>query len=314
MDRSWIFLTKAGNIGIAREKDNNLLVYIEKNMFSRSFQVSIWSVLDELMDERREEISIESLNMHLRNNDIAEEEVILLEKAPYPGNYYPRIARENIHFNYVSNDFKQDARAYQNIQSSLDHLFNYIEPAEENLKAYGHKIRELLIITCTEVEYLLQKMLTENGYSKENNRYTTKDYFKCKNVLKLNEYGVRLYHNLDLKLFKPFENWNFENSTESLPWYNAYNSVKHNRGDNIAQANLEHLLDAVSALHILLESQYGKNIFIKLYSYTEDRSVFNTIERPTWEPHEITVPLLKQVYEVKTEWLGKRKYFEDFSA
>ena len=206
MDRSWIFLTKAGNIGIAREKDNNLLVYIERNMFSRSFQVSIWSVLDELMDERREEISIESLNLHLRNNDIAEEEVILLEKAPYPGNYYPRIARENIHFNYVSNDFKQDARAYQNIQSSLDHLFNYIEPAEENLKAYGHKIRELLIITCTEVEYLLLKMLTENGYEQKK-IYKTIDYIKCKDILKLNCFEVQLSQYPKLGTFKPLKHW-----------------------------------------------------------------------------------------------------------
>ena len=100
--------------------------------------------------------------------------------------------------------------------------------------------------------------------------------------------------------------------TKSIVWYDAYNSVKHNRGDNIHKANLENLLNAVSAIHILLESQYGNKIFKKWESYTEDRSMFYTVKAPIWELKEITVPILEQVYKVKTSWIGPRKYFEDF--
>ncbi|RDJ54572.1 hypothetical protein AB722_19695, partial [Acinetobacter baumannii] len=72
------------------------------------------------------------------------EEIVELLEVESPGYFYPRIARENIDFNYISNDFKQDIRAYQNIQNSLDELFNYIEPSTINFSSFGHKIRELL--------------------------------------------------------------------------------------------------------------------------------------------------------------------------
>jgi hypothetical protein len=41
------------------------------------------------------------------------------------------------------------------IFDEMRNLFRYIEPQTENSSAYGHKIRELLIIACTEVETLL---------------------------------------------------------------------------------------------------------------------------------------------------------------
>ncbi|MEL1766000.1 hypothetical protein V2W57_18900, partial [Acinetobacter baumannii] len=71
-------------------------------------------------------LTIEAVSHYLKYKNFFEEIVELLE-VESPGYFYPRIARENIDFNYISNDFKQDIRAYQNIQNSLDELFNYIE-------------------------------------------------------------------------------------------------------------------------------------------------------------------------------------------
>jgi hypothetical protein len=101
---------------------------------------------------------------------------------------------------------------------------------------------------------------------------------------------------------------------ESFPWYYAYNQVKHNRSDNIPHANLKHLLDAVAAIHILLESQYGERIFQGLFGAPEYKSVFYTLTSPEWELDEITAPILKtedKFYRVQAEWLNQRKYFED---
>ncbi|WP_264754347.1 hypothetical protein [Acinetobacter sp. MF4642] len=40
--------------------------------------------------------------------------------------------------------------------------------------------------------------------------------------------------------------------------------------------------------------------------------MFYTVKAPIWELKEITVPILEQAYQVKTSWIGPRKYFEDF--
>lgn len=261
-----------------------------------------------------EQITPEAINYFLSRRGYIKPDVEKFHQVRYPGAYYPRIFRKNINFNPLGPNFLQDMRAYQNIQSSVDNLFNYIEPVELNLRTYGHKIRELLILACTEVEYLLLKVLTENGYQ-EKSRYNTQDYIRCRDVLKLNHYEVRLTQYSNLGIFKPFQGWIESSPTASIPWYDAYNQVKHNRSDNIGHANLKHLLDAVAAIHILLESQYGETIFRGLFGAPEYKSLFDTLSSPDWDIHEITAPILKTQstsHIVETEWLSSRKYFEDY--
>lgn len=130
-------------------------------------------------------------------------------------------------------------------------------------------------------------------------------------MLKLNCFEVQLNQYPKLGTFKPFNNWSAEQPTKSIVWYDAYNSVKHNRGDNINQANFANLLDAIAAIHILLEGQYGSNIFIKHQSLTDDNSLFTTTKKPNWNLSEITVPLLLQGYETESKWLSSIKYFEN---
>lgn len=314
MDQFWVFRTKSGKLGLVRKTKGTIKYYIEDQLvpISGQWEWSDWvdSVMRGYAQGDTEQLNINSLtyNFFYENKN---EEVMELTELKNPGYFYPRIARENLAFNYVSSEFQQDIRAYRNIQNALDELFNYIEPSVINFSSFGHKIRELLILACTEVEYLLLKVLTDNGYP-DKKVYRTQDYVKCKEILKLDSFEVQLNQYPNLGVFKPFVSWNSSSPTKSIVWYDAYNSVKHNRGDNIHKANLENLLNAVSAIHILLESQYGNKIFKKWESYTEDRSMFYTVKAPIWELKEITVPILEQVYEVKTSWIGPRKYFEDF--
>jgi hypothetical protein len=314
MGHSWIFKTETGKLGLVIKSEDIIKYYIRNglNSISGQWEWSDWvdRVSRGYAQGDTKQLNIESISYYFAFQRCAEKAIELYE-VKYPGHYYPRIARENIDFNYLSNEFQQDIRAYRNIQNALDELFNYIEPSVINFSSFGHKIRELLILACTEVEYLLLKVLTDNGYP-DKKVYRTQDYVKCKEILKLDSFEVQLNQYPNLGVFKPFVSWNSSSPTKSIVWYDAYNSVKHNRGDNIHKANLENLLNAVSAIHILLESQYGNKIFKKWESYTEDRSMFYTVKAPVWELKEITVPILEQVYKVKTSWIGPRKYFEDF--
>jgi len=313
-----IFRNSSGELGLF-QKEGNIVKYLirtNNKLYSPSGENN-WNAWVELIDSGnrsgdKEKTTKESIQFFLHSYaESISIEIIETHQVSRPGSYYPRIARENIEFDYVSEEFLHDVRAYQNIQISLDNLFNYIEPSTENLNAYGHKIRELLILACTEVEYLLLKTLTDNGYN-EKKSYTTSDYIKCKDILKLDSFEVGLLQYPKLKRFKPFYGWNSEKPTQSLPWYCAYNSVKHNRNDSITHANLGHLLDAISAIHVLLESQYGRDIFHRWSSLTDDRSIFETKVAPKWMCSEITAPVLSGGYSINTIWIDKRKYFEDY--
>ncbi|WP_369989394.1 hypothetical protein [Pseudomonas xanthosomatis] len=256
-------------------------------------------------------ITVEAIQYYLtRYAESVNIKVVEMSSVRKPGVYYPRISRGKVEFDYVSSEFLQDLRAFRNIQESVDMLFNYVEPSESNLKAYGHKIRELLILSCTEVEHLLLKMLVDNGYERKE-RYTTNDYIKCKEVLGLGDYDAVLAQHNDLRSFKSFGSWSGSSPTKTLPWYSAYNAVKHNRSDNIQDANLEHLLNAVSAIHILLESQYGENIFKRWTSLTEDRSMFSTVSSPKWRCDQVQAPILVPGWDISYKWTEERKYFDD---
>jgi hypothetical protein len=80
------------------------------------------------------------------------------------GEYFPRIWRGvyDVHNHYYYNSinarkmyggsFIGSNVAASNIFDAVESLFRFVEPTKENLSAYGHKIREALILTCTEVE------------------------------------------------------------------------------------------------------------------------------------------------------------------
>jgi hypothetical protein len=311
------FRNSEGNIGFFQKDGNDISYYVNTNSplylvtGADSWKSWVQQVEAGHADGHVEIISQNSIKFFLhRYVESISIDIVDMATILHPGSFYPRISRENIFFNYVSEQFLQDIRAYKNIQSSLDDLFNYIEPSTENLNSYGHKIRELLILACTEVECLLVKTLTDNGY-KTMERYSTRDYIKCKEILGLGKYEVTLAQYPNLKKFKPFQIWAADSPTKSLPWYDAYNSVKHNRSDNIVKANLEHLLDAISAIHILLESQYGKNIFTRRKSLTEDRSIYKTEVWPQWTCAELTAPILTAGYNIQAKWTNQRNYFDD---
>ncbi len=314
------FRNAQGNLGLIQKDGNHVSYYVHTDQeFYKITGSNGWASWVGQVDAGyaegcKEKITVESIRYYMNNYaETLSLDIVDFAEILNPGVYYPRIVRENIQFDYVSEEFLQDARAFRNIQTSLDELFNYIEPSAANLAAYGHKIRELLILACTEVECLLVKVLVDNGYPAKE-RYSTKDYVVCKSLLALHEYEANLVQYPSLKVFNPFLSWDSSSPTKSLPWYDAYNAVKHNRSDNIADANLEHLLDAISAIHILLESQYGRNIFNRWDGHTDDKSIFRTSRHPVWACNEICAPLLIPGYSVKSQWTEKHKYFEDFPS
>ncbi|BAL07787.1 MULTISPECIES: hypothetical protein [Bradyrhizobium] len=144
-------------------------------------------------------------------------------------------------------------RAFQIVQKDLIELFDYIEPADANLLCYSHRILELHARCCFEIEANCAAILRENGYARSGD-WTMRDYRKINASHRMSSYEVKLpawSGNQDT--FKPFQNWS---GHEQLPWYQAYNRVKHSRHAHFTDANLGNLVEAACALAAIFSAQF----------------------------------------------------------
>ena len=140
----------------------------------------------------------------------------------------------------------------------LDELLFYIDPSTEGLESYSHKTRELLILSCTEVENQWHTFFQRSNFSPLNERFfTTNDYVKLLGRLYLNDYFVKLRAGSYQAKIVPFLLWDSANPTTSLTWYDAYNKTKHDRYINFNQAKLKYVIDSIAANIILYAVQYS---------------------------------------------------------
>lgn len=210
-----------------------------------------------------------------------------------PGSYYPRIARPTwgtwpnatIHPANAENAERiaQICVQIASLASSLQTICRTVEPKDDNLHAYGHDIRNLLILACTEVEASWRGVLLANGHKAK----TTEDYVRLITPLRLREYSAYFPTFPGLGDFRPFQDWDASKSTQSLTWYDAYNAVKHDRESNFQRASLLFAFEAVSACAILLAAQFGAaawSEFMPTPPYVQIRTA------PSWEIEDLYFP------------------------
>lgn len=157
------------------------------------------------------------------------------------------------------NEKKSLITATRMILRDLNSLYDYIEPCDDNLGVYSHRIYELLLRTATEFETNCKGILKANGYSKPESDWNIKDYFKISRAARLNEYCLTFERWETVHEFKPFIEWN-PSRREMLTWYDAYNEVKHDRFGNFKNAKLEYLMNALAGLICIMHAQYGEGM------------------------------------------------------
>lgn len=151
-------------------------------------------------------------------------------------------------------EYSNQLRQLEIILSDLSEVFKIIAPHHNQFSVYGHAIRNIIILACTEVDARMQDILANNGVNPNRKYFEMKDYFKLKDPLKLDEYELSFYRYGDLRTFLPFSAWD---NDKQLDWYKAYNHIKHNREKNFSEANLLNALNAIMAYAIILIAQYG---------------------------------------------------------
>lgn len=173
----------------------------------------------------------------------------------------------------------KDLLTYTNLLiRDLYEIFNYIDPDDRNLNVFSHRLYEIFVRACTEIESSFKGIFSSNGYTPS--RYNMEEYFKIGKLTKLNEYTIKFSKWNSNHIFQPFKEWS-STSYQPISWYQAYNQVKHNRHRHIELANLENVMNAVSGLLCLLHSQIGGNVlevcFEGLYpAQTKEEKAYNS--------------------------------------
>lgn len=189
---------------------------------------------------------------------------------PFHRNYRP--VKESYNSGYsdwayiIDKDYAQQpeqyTRAFLIIQNDIMKLFEFVEPADDNNKTFSYRIHELFIRVCIEIEANFKAILKENifnpinksGKTRPEKEWNINDYKLINKTHHLDDYSI------EFPIWKgqknkraPFSEWK---SGGKLSWYDFYNKSKHDRKNNFENANFSNLMDAYSALCILLSSQF----------------------------------------------------------
>jgi hypothetical protein len=177
--------------------------------------------------------------------------------ARSPGEFFPRMWRPfccpplNLLAGHAAID---SLMAASDLTKMLRDLFLTVEPDVRTHAVYGHEIRNLLLLACTEVETQWAGVLTANCYAGD--RWKTSDYVALLRPMELDQYVVSLRW-FEYPDFKPFGAWDPAAPTKTIPWYEAYNLTKHDRAEHFNKATLERVIQAFGALVVLLHAQLG---------------------------------------------------------
>lgn len=211
---------------------------------------------------------------------------------PFPGHFYERVFRPSAKTgkSWAEQNYNQDynivlRQQILRISREIDQICEVVWPEEENFKSYGIAIRNLLILICTEIESVLRGILKHNDYSSKSH-LTMKDYVKLQDVLKLQCYSINFPNYPNIPSISAFTNWDYDNPTQSLSFYEAYNSVKHDRESHLKDATLEQLFYAFAGLIIVSGAQMGLEL---MEAHPEFRSIFSVAGRPGWNANEVYI-------------------------
>ena len=162
-------------------------------------------------------------------------------------------------------------RGYLLLEKELIRNFEFIEPCDAHLTSYSHQLYSLLLRASTEFEANAKGVLIANEYSPKGD-WTIKDYQKLDSAMRLSDYTVIVHAwSGQNRVVQPFKQWS--SPANGLPWYRAYNKVKHNRADEFSSASLENVVNAIAGVFAILFSQFHIQSFHPVHTgmyFTDD--------------------------------------------
>jgi hypothetical protein len=197
----------------------------------------------------------------------------------------------------------ESAGQLHHLKEHLEEICKVVHPSDKNYNAYGHEIRSVFIVACTEVEAQWYGVLKAHGHpfpqdGSGEDRASTNDYVKLLEPLKLDQYSVRFPYFPNMEIMTPFEKWDQSAATKTLDWYAAYNRSKHNREKHFSDATLYYAFKAAAAYFVMLCAEHGWELLVP--DKEAATKFFHLIKKPAWDE--------AHCYEPKIE--GNRRVFD----
>ena len=144
-------------------------------------------------------------------------------------------------------------RYYKLLEKSFVEIMTYVELDTRNYDTFSYEFVRQLQGIGAEIDSVMKVICGFNSSDRKN----TNDY--CPIIL--GKYTDITTNEINVQniVIKPFENWNAQNPTSSLFWYEAYNEIKHGRTGDFTKANLKNVLYALAGLY-LLEMHYFQEV------------------------------------------------------
>jgi hypothetical protein len=120
-----------------------------------------------------------------------------------PGEYYPRVWRGQYGpppSQVCAEEWADSVAGARVLFAEMRAAFRYVEPHPRNMGAFGHELRQLLILACTELEGAWKGILGGAGSN-------TADYVRLVKPLRLDEWELALPLHPKLPPFRPFAGW-----------------------------------------------------------------------------------------------------------
>lgn len=136
-------------------------------------------------------------------------------------------------------------RYYESLEEDFIKTIRYVSLEEENFNTYSIEYSRLLQAICSEIDVVLKELSSKDGDEKTNIAQYYK-YIEENRPTLINE-EVKVIKFLNLKLY-PLKNWT---QKDSPTWWSSHNKIKHNRNEKMIYANLENVLNSLSALYLL---------------------------------------------------------------
>jgi hypothetical protein len=215
-----------------------------------------------------------------------------------PGEFHPRIQRDGRpggvqpappNALVFAKECQSSVTALLSLFSRLEPILRIIEPSKANMATYGHELRHILILACTEVESGLKAVLVANEIEPtRNDTYSIRDYRKLLGPMRLDDWRIALDGHDELGVFVRFAGWE-DHAAPS--WWAAYNRVKHDRESELHRATVENMLQALSAAYIVTAAQFGFKAINAPHEFPRVTQLMVASDGwPSWAPEEFYLP------------------------
>ena len=138
-------------------------------------------------------------------------------------------------------DCLQSVQAARNIFARLREVLRVVEP--DCADAYGHGIREVLLLACMEVESSLRAVLRANDFpDPAPKRFSMHHYRELAHPMRLSDWWVGLSYFPNVAPIAPFGAWDARRGgweKARLNWYEAHHAVEARARDQLPRSEAE---------------------------------------------------------------------------